>query len=38
MMAENANDDAVTIDRLLHTSEGLSLIPSMLIIAVYTEA
>ena len=34
-MAENANDDAVTIDRLLRTSEGLSSIPSMLISCLY---
>ena len=31
MTAENANNDAVTIDWLLHTSEGLSSISSMLI-------
>ena len=30
-MAENANNVAVMIDRLLHTSEGLSSIPSTLI-------
>ena len=30
-MDENVNDDAVTIDWLLHTSEGLSSIPFMLI-------
>ena len=30
-MTENANDGAVTIDRLLRTLEGLSLIPSTLI-------
>ena len=33
-MAENINDDAIAIDWLLHTSEGLS--PCSL--AVYTEA
>ena len=34
-MAENAHDDVVAIDRLLRTSEGLSLIPSTLIIFLY---
>ena len=34
-MAENVNDDAVMIYRLLHTSEGLSSIPSMLISCLY---
>ena len=31
MTAENANDDAITLDQLLRTSEGSSSIPSMLI-------
>ena len=35
MTAENAKDDDVTIDRLLRTSEGLSLIPSTLISCLY---
>ena len=34
-MAENANADAITIDQLLHMSEGLSSIQSMLISCLY---
>ena len=35
MTAENTNDDAVTVDRLLRMSEGLSSIPSTLISCLY---
>ena len=34
-MAENANDDAVVVNRLLRVSEGSSLIPSTLISCLY---
>ena len=35
MMDQNVNADAVTIDRLLCTSEGLSSIPSTFISCLY---
>ena len=34
-MAENASDNAIAIGRLLHTSEGLSSIPSTLVNCLY---